>query len=103
MTTDLDLTLQAWHALQPFAAREDCASCECLQGALAELQMALEDLPPGLDPGGLPALIRSARSRGKPHACRGCRPCGPGAVLAEFYRERQRRQACNASQSGRLS
>jgi hypothetical protein len=93
MSADLDLIVKTWRSLQPFTAVEKCATCECLQGALVELQMALEDLPAAIDIGGLPILIQAALSRGEPHACQGCRPCHPGDILANYYRERQRRDA----------
>ncbi len=100
MPDDLDLITKTWHVLRPFAAQEKCATCECLQGALVELQMAIEDLPPTVDPGGLPTLLQSALSKGEPHACHGCQPCNPGDTLADFYRERQRRQAAAACACG---
>ncbi len=100
MPTDLDLITKTWHTLRPFTAQEKCATCECLQGALVELQMALEDLPPTADPGGLPTLIQAALSKGEPHACQGCQPCNPADTLASFYRERQRREAAAACACG---
>ena len=45
MAADLQLVGDTLSALQPFAQQEKCASCECLQGALVELRMALEELP----------------------------------------------------------
>ncbi len=100
MPADLDLITSTWHALRPFTTEETCATCECLQGALVELQMALEDLPPKADSGGLAVLIQAALSKGEPHACQGCQPCNPADTLASFYRERQRREAAAACACG---
>ena len=100
MPADLDLIAKTWHTLRPFTTQERCDTCECLQGALVELQMALEDLPSTADPGGLPTLIQSALSKGEPHACDGCQPCNPADILANFYRERQRREAAAACACG---
>ncbi len=102
MPADLDLISTTWHALRPFTMEEKCATCECLQGALVELQMALEDLPPTADPGGLPVLIQTALSKGEPRACQGCQPCNPADILAGFYRERQRREAASPNYSRRI-
>jgi hypothetical protein len=100
MPADLDLITATWHVLRPFSIEEKCATCECLQGALVELQMAIEDLPATADPGELPNLIQTALSNGEPHACQGCQPCNPGDILANFYRERQRREAAAACGCG---
>jgi hypothetical protein len=93
MPADLALIAQTWRNLKPFTAEEKCATCECLQGALVELRMALEDLPATADAGGLPVLIQTALSKGEPHACEGCQPCNPGDILANYFRELKRREA----------
>jgi hypothetical protein len=93
MPADLQLIETTWNALLHFVREEKCAACECLQGALVELKLALEELPAGADQAGLLADVETALGRGEPHACLGCEPCNPGDILANFYREQQAREA----------
>jgi hypothetical protein len=89
MSADLPLIETTWNALQPFVREEKCCACECLQGALVELKLALEELPEGSEQERLLTAIGKATHAGAPHACLGCEPCNPGDILANFYREQQ--------------
>jgi hypothetical protein len=92
MPTDLPLIETTWNALQPRVLEQQCATCECLQGALVELKLALEELPAGGDQAGLLAEVDAALHRGDLHACLGCQPCNPGDILVEFYGGQQTRE-----------
>ena len=86
MPADIPLIATAWRDLLPFVREEKCAACECLQGALVELRLSLEELPAGPEQEELLGAIGRAMKVGAPHACLGCQPCSPGDVLANFYR-----------------
>ena len=89
MSADLPLIETTWNALHPFVREEKCSACECLQGALVELKLALDELPEGPEQVRLLSGIEKAMRVGAPHACLGCEPCNPGNVLADFYRQQQ--------------
>lgn len=89
MPADLALIEKTWQSLHSALAEEKCAGCECLQGALVELKLALEDLPADAAQPELLAELEAALHRGEPHACLGCEPCNPGDILTNFYRQRQ--------------
>lgn len=89
MSADLPLVAATWNALQPLVGDEKCSGCECLQGALVELKLALEDLPGGPEHARLLSGVEKAMRVGTPHACLGCEPCNPGNILADFYRQQQ--------------
>jgi hypothetical protein len=89
MPADLALIEKTWQSLQPALAKEKCVGCECLQGALVELKLALEDLPADVSQAELLTEVETALHRGEPHACLGCEPCNPGDILTNFYRKRQ--------------
>jgi hypothetical protein len=89
MAADLSLITKTWQTLGPALAEDKCAGCECLQGALVELKLALEELSAEADRTSLLARVETALRRGEPHACLGCQPCNPGDILANFYREQQ--------------
>jgi hypothetical protein len=86
---DRERVRHGWEALQASLAEEGCRSCECLQGALTEFRLTLEDLdePAGRD--GLLAAIRRAQQVEALHGCRGCRPCAPSDILVAYYRAPQ--------------
>ncbi len=88
-----DLVEQIWRTLQPSVEKEQCAGCECLQGTLVELRLALDDLPPDARSDALAEAIGAAMSKADRHACLGCEPCPPSAMLADFYRECARHAA----------
>jgi hypothetical protein len=89
MSPDLPLIETTWNALQPFVREEKCCACECLQGALMELKLWLEELPDGRNREALLEAVERARVVREPHACLGCEPCNPGDILADFYRKQQ--------------
>jgi hypothetical protein len=89
MGADLPLIAVAWKALQPLVGEEKCSACECLQGALVELKLAVEELPEGPEQARLLSGIQGAMRVGAPHACLGCQPCNPGNILADYYRQQQ--------------
>lgn len=89
MGADLPLVAATWHALQPLVDDEKCSACECLQGALVELKLALEELPDGPERARLLSDVGTAMQVRPTHGCLGCQPCNPGDILAEFYRHQQ--------------
>ena len=89
MSADLPLIATTWEALLPFVAEEKCSACECLQGALVELRLSLEELPASPERAQLLMGIGEAMQVATPHACLGCEPCNPGNILATFYRTPQ--------------
>lgn len=93
MSANLPLIAKTWNALQPLVRDEKCGACECLQGALMELKLALEDVPEGSEQERLLSNIGRAMQVGTSHACLGCEPCNPGNILADFYRELQAQTA----------
>jgi len=99
MGADLPRIRDTWHALHPFLEEEKCVACECLQGALVELRLALEELPPDPAQTELLALVETATCR-EPHGCLGCEPCHPADILATFYREQQAREVAAACACG---
>jgi hypothetical protein len=92
MSSDLALIAKTLGSLGPALAEDQCAGCECLQGALVELKLALEELPGDAHHAELLARVETALGRGERHACLGCEPCNPGNILAEYYREQQTRE-----------
>jgi hypothetical protein len=89
MSADLPLVAATWNALQPLVGEEKCSACECLQGALVELKLTLEELPEAAEQVQLLSSVEKAMQVGAPHACLGCEPCNPGNILADFYRQQQ--------------
>jgi hypothetical protein len=89
VSESLPLIETTWNALQPFVHEEKCSACECLQGALMELRLSLEELPASPEQEQLLVAIGKAMHAGAPHACLGCEPCKPGNILADFYRAQQ--------------
>jgi len=93
MSADLRLVATTWNALQPFVGEEKCSGCECLQGALVELKLTLEERPEELEQARLLSDIEAAMQARAAHACLGCQPCNPGDILADFYRQQQAQAA----------
>ena len=57
--------------------RQECWSCECLQGFLAQMEL---DATPA-------AKLLAARRKvtcKEIHACRGCEPCPPAQIFAAY-------------------
>ncbi len=96
MPTHRHLIVDTWHKLAPCVEDENCAGCECLQGALVELRLALDDLPSDRERDDLVDAIAAAMQPSERHSCRGCDPCSPSALLAEYYREQARQAADSA-------
>jgi len=92
MPFDRALVSKTLDALRPALADDKCAGCECLQGTLVELKLALEDLPGDAYHAVLLTQVETALGRGERHACLGCEPCNPGNILADYYREQQARE-----------
>ncbi len=93
MTVGRSLVEQIWQRLQPSLAKDQCAGCECLQGTLVELRLALDDLLPSGQDDALAEAIGAAMDTADRHACLGCEPCPPSALLTDFYRECARHAA----------
>ncbi len=89
MAANLRLIETTWNAILPCLREEKCSRCECLQGALMEIRLTLEDLPRSADQERLLSEVRHAMNVRSPHACLGCEPCNPGNILADFYRAQQ--------------
>ena len=59
--------------------REECWTCDCLQGFLTQLEMDAEPAAAGLiEPLKAPAA--------QMHGCLGCEPCPPGEVYSDHLR-----------------
>ncbi len=59
--------------------KEECWSCDCLQGFLTQLEMdAAQDVT------SLTASLKVMQD--EMHGCLGCCPCPPGALFAEYIR-----------------
>ena len=89
MAANLRLIETTWNAILPYLREEKCSRCECVQGALMEIRLTLEDLPVTAAQDRLLSAVRHAMNVGSPHACLGCEPCDPGNILADFYRAQQ--------------
>jgi len=66
-------------ALRKAVGREECWSCDCLQGFLIQLEMDAEPSAAELTE---PLKVPSAQM----HGCLGCDPCPPGAAFADYLR-----------------
>jgi hypothetical protein len=68
--------------LQASVDKDECWSCECLQGYLIQLEMdASEDVT------ALTSPFKVARS--EMHECLGCDPCPPGELHASYLRNKR--------------
>ena len=62
--------------------REECRTCDCMQGLLTQLELdAAEDVT------GLTAPFKTTLEM--MHGCLGCDPCPPGALFAAYIRRRK--------------
>lgn len=84
--SDLLRVRAAWEELRPLLLVGPCRACECLHGLLAELRLALEELPETAEQAALLDAVRGVKRPAELQGCLGCQPCGPGTLLAEFYR-----------------
>jgi len=67
--------------LRESIAREECWTCDCLQGLLTQLELDGPEAAEAVEP----LKVRRERM----HECLGCDPCPPGALFAEFLRRRK--------------
>ena len=89
MTAERRLIGDTWNLLQPFVREQKCVGCECLQSALMELCLGLEDLAPGDERQRLLSAITGAMAVQDRHGCLGCEPCTTGDILVAYYRQQQ--------------
>jgi hypothetical protein len=73
---DLKMRLARLWASLPL---EECKSCDCLQGFLAQLQIDLGDT-------GLEVARPFMVPRQEMHGCLGCDPCPPGEAFSAYLR-----------------
>lgn len=76
---DVDALLKRLEHQMP---RQECWSCECLQGFLAQLELDAAD-----DAG--PLLTKHRITPKKIHPCLGCEPCPPAEIFAEYLMRRR--------------
>jgi hypothetical protein len=77
--------------LEKSVSREECGSCDCLQGSLTRLEL---DCLQAADEVG-----RLKVPRGEMHGCLGCEPCPPAALFAEYIRRRNQPPGSCGSES----
>jgi hypothetical protein len=65
--------------LRASTQKEECWSCDCLQGFLCQLE-----LDAGEEVAELPASLRVSSSQ--MHECLRCEPCSPGEIFAHYIR-----------------
>jgi len=58
--------------------REECRTCECFQGFIAQLEMDFENILPDAD------LHDMKVEPEKMHCCLGCSPCPPADVYSRY-------------------
>jgi hypothetical protein len=67
--------------LRGLTVKEECRTCDCLQGYLTQLDL---DCPEAAD------LITPLKvPRAKLHGCLGCDPCPPAAAFSDYLRGRK--------------
>jgi hypothetical protein len=77
--------------LQEQLPREECRSCDCLQGFLVQLEMdATEDVAD------LTSLLKVDPS--EMHSCLGCNPCPPAESFSEYLRKQKDDKLSNGCQ-----
>lgn len=65
--------------LKELVSKDDCWSCDCLQGFLVRLELdSVEDVTSLTSPLKVPTE--------RMHGCLGCDPCPPGEAFAEYLR-----------------
>lgn len=62
--------------------REECWSCECLQGFIAQLELDAAD-------DARPPLAKHKVATREIHKCLGCEPCPPAEIFAEYLMRRR--------------
>jgi len=68
--------------LQSQTTRPECWSCECLQGFIAQMEVDAA-------PEAKPLLAKHKIPPGKICASRGCEPCPPAEIFAEYLMRRR--------------
>ena len=67
--------------LEKLVEKEECWSCDCLQGLLTQLELD--------SPDDLTRVTESLKTaRNEMHGCLGCDPCPPAELFAEYIRSR---------------
>ncbi len=79
-------TARILRKLKESAPLEECLTCECFQGLIAQLEV---DAP--FDISELAASLQVADS--DLHKCLGCDPCPPADVYTEYLIEKNKQQA----------
>ena len=69
-----------YQKIKKAAIKDDCWTCECLQGLITQLLIDLKNE----DVSELEALIKDKSSL---HPCLGCDPCPPGEVFTEYLKK----------------
>ncbi|MFH0910901.1 MAG: arsenite methyltransferase [Planctomycetota bacterium] len=64
--------------LKKSVTRNECLSCDCLQGFLTQIELDFPELAEAIEPMKVPA--------GDMHGCLGCDPCPPGDLFAQYLR-----------------
>jgi hypothetical protein len=64
------------------AIKNDCWTCECLQGFIAQLLIDLKDED-------IPELEKLIKDTSLLHSCLGCDPCPPGALFTEYLKNKK--------------
>jgi hypothetical protein len=86
MPMERDLTAKEVKALlarlKESVEKEECWSCDCLQGLLTQIELdATGDITHLTAPFVVP--------NEKMHPCLGCEPCPPGAIFADYIRSKK--------------
>lgn len=76
---DVEALLQR---LEQEVPHQDCWSCECLQGFIAQLELDAAD-------DAKPLLVKHKAVPKNVQACRGCEPCPPAEIFAEYLVRRR--------------
>lgn len=67
--------------LQKYIVKEECWSCDCLQGFLTQLELDSEK-----DVAHLTTSFKI--SKDQMHSCLGCDPCPPGEAFSEYIKKK---------------
>ncbi len=68
--------------LKASVVREECWTCDCLQGLLAQIEL---DCPEAAE------MLSSLKvPTGEMHGCMGCDPCLPGEIFSDYIRRQQK-------------
>jgi hypothetical protein len=70
--------------LKEAVPRQDCWSCECLRGFVAQLELDATEQARAL-------LARHEANPSQVHGCLGCEPCAPAEIFAEYLLRNRKR------------